>query len=263
MQRSSFTPAIVLSLKAAGENNTTVTLLTPDKGIVYATLYGGPKSRFRSLIGQFNIGKIWLYDNPEKNQTKISDFEPESFHLSFSQSLYKMYAASLACELAIKTHCAGSNEQTFYLIKGFLDGMDLCNEEQSKLGLIRFLWRYLQLLGIQPEINFCSICNKSFFNSQFTIDSLFYYNISDNSFVCSECLNQLKDYSNSGTSYTFELTYGALFYLYGISNFAPKDVRNLHITKVEYEQLKQLVLFLIENNAGTKLNSIETAVGIL
>lgn len=262
MNRSSSKPAIILNIKLLGENNSTVTLLTPDSGIIYATLYGGPKSKMKSLISQFNSGNIWLYENPEKKQIKISDFEVTSYHLSFSQSLYKMYAASLAVEIIIKTHCAGSSEQGFLLLKGFLDGMDLCNEEQSRLGLIRFLWRYLQLLGIQPEINICDQCEKTFFNSLFTIDSLFHYNIRGNNFVCNECFSQLQDSSLNNTK-SFLLSYGALFYLYGITNFSPKEARSLKISKSEYEQIKQLVFFLIENNAGTKLNSIETAVGIL
>ena len=61
MQRSFFTNAIILNLKPAGENNSTVTLLTPDKGIIYATLYGGPKSKLRSLVALWHAGKIWLY----------------------------------------------------------------------------------------------------------------------------------------------------------------------------------------------------------
>ena len=60
----------MLSLKPAGENNSNVTLLTPDKGIIYATLYGGPKSKLKSLVSLYNCGTIWLYESPEKNQIK-------------------------------------------------------------------------------------------------------------------------------------------------------------------------------------------------
>ena len=44
MQRSFSTEASILNLKPAGENNTSVTIITPDKGILYVTLYDGPKS---------------------------------------------------------------------------------------------------------------------------------------------------------------------------------------------------------------------------
>ena len=173
MNRSYYTNAIILNLKPAGENNSTVTLLTQDKGIIYATLYGGPKSKLRSLVALWHCGKIWLYENPEKKQTKISDFEVANYHSSFGQNLFKMYAASLSAELAIKTHCAGSSQQCFMLIQGCFDGMELCDEEQSRLGLIRFLWRYLELMGLQPDASV---------SGAFAPNSNSYYNRFENCF---------------------------------------------------------------------------------
>lgn len=257
MQRSYSTQAIILNLKPMGENNSNVTILTPDKGILYVTLYGGPKSKMRSVVAQWNYGIIYLYENPEKNQTKISDFDLKNFHSTFGQNLFKLYAASLATELTIKTHCAGSNEQAFNLLQGFLDGMDLCNEEQSRLGLIRYLWRYLYLLGVQPDTSCCGICGEDFFNTQFAYDKVSYYNNSDNCFVCCDCQLQ---YPKTDFG---RLTYGSVYYLHGITNLSPKDARNIKIDRKGYEQLKQIVFFLIENNAGCKLNSIETSMGIL
>ena len=66
MQRNTSTPAIILSLRPLGENNSSVTILTPTEGISYVTLYGGPKSKMKSLVSQFNSGNIWLYENAEK-----------------------------------------------------------------------------------------------------------------------------------------------------------------------------------------------------
>jgi DNA repair protein RecO (recombination protein O) len=187
MQRSYYTNALVLNLKPAGENNSTVTLLTPDKGIIYATLYGGPKSKLRSLVALWHAGKIWLYENPEKKQTKISDMEVSNYHASFGQNLFKMYAASLAAEIAIKTRCAGSPPECFRLLSGFLDGMELCDEEQSRLGLLRFLWRYLELLGVQPSSHSCFECGRNFLDSQFAPKAISYYNSIENSFICPSC----------------------------------------------------------------------------
>lgn len=254
MQRSTSTQALILNLKETGENNNTVMLITPDKGIVYATLYGGPKSKLRSLVSQWNSGTIWLYDNPEKKQTKISDFEVKNYHTTFSQNLFKMYAANLAAELAIKTHCAGSNLQCFKLLCGFLDGMELCDEEQSRVGLIRFLWRYLELMGVQPQAHICGNCGKSFLDNRVSQDSISYYNISDNDFSCSEC-----DHDEA----VIPVKTSAVQYLAAISVLQPSEVRKLQIDKQAYEQLREIVFFLIEHNIDQKLNSIETGMGIL
>ena len=228
MNRSYYTNAIILNLKPTGENNNTVTILTPDKGVIYATLYGGPKSKLRSLVAQWHSGKIWLYDNPEKKQTKISDMDVTNYHQTFGQNLFKMYAASLAAEIAIKTRCAGSSEQCFTLINGFFDGMELCDEEQSRLGLIRFLWRYLALMGVQPEPDT---------DGAFAPEAVSYYNGSISS--------------------------QAVGYLTAISHLEPSKVRKLSVSEDTYCELKDFVFYLISSNLGMELNTIRTGIGIL
>lgn len=258
MNRSSSTFAIVLNLKPLGENNFSVTLLTPLQGVIYATLYGGPKSKLRSLVSQWNSGTVLLYENPEKKQTKISDFEVKNYHSTFSENLYKMYAASLVAELVIKTRCAGSNEQCFKLVNGFFDGMQLCSEEQSRVGLIRFLWRFLELLGVQPEPHTCASCGNSFLETQFASDEFSYYNESINSFICSKCVSH--DYSENSF---IKIKGQSLQYLAAVSYLQPSEVRKLHLDKEAYDYIKQLVFFLIESNIEQKLNTIEIGVGIL
>ena len=254
MNRSSCSNAIILSLKPLGENNSSVTLLTPEAGIIYATLYGGPKSKLRSLVSQWNSGKVWLYNNPEKNQIKINDFEVQNFHQTFSQNLYKFYAASLAAEIAIKTRCAGSSEQCFRLVSGFLDGMELCDEEQSRVGLIRFLWRYLELLGLQPQTHACCICGKSFLDTRFAPKAISYYNSMENSFICPSC---------GSAENAIPVTNTAVQYLSALTVLTPSEARKLSIDEETYGQIRQLVFFLIENSIDQKLSTIETGMGIL
>lgn len=255
MQRSFSSPAIILSLKPSGENNTSVTIITPEKGIMYVTLYGGPKSRLKSLVTRFNSGIIYIYENPEKNQIKISDFDVKSYHNSFSENLFKYYAASLASELAVKTSCAGSFEQCWNLISAFFDGMELCNEDQSRLGLIRFLWRYLELLGVQPDTSRCGSCGSDFSGSRFAPGQISHYNITDNTFICEECF--------SSGEYSIPLKIQALRYLTGISTLSPGQARKNTVDKEAYFQMRELVFFLIQNHLDIKLNSIETGAGIL
>ncbi len=245
MNRSYYTNAIVLNLKPTGENNSTVTLLTPDKGIIYATLYGGPKSKLKSLVALWHSGKIWLYENPEKKQTKISDMEVANYHTSFGQNLFKQYAASLAAELAIKTRCAGSPDHCFTLIQGFLDGMELCDEEQSRLGLIRFLWRYLDLMGVRPESNS---------NEAFARDAVSYYNIIENCFTWER---------DEQSTHLIPVKNEAVRYLAAVSSLSPSEVRKIPVDKTVFEEIKQFVFFMLEKNLEAELNTIKTGTGIL
>ena len=245
MNRSYYTNAIILTLKATGENNSTVTMLTPDKGVIYATLYGGPKSKLRSQVSLWHSGKIWLYENPEKKQTKISDMEVTNYHTSFGQNLFKQYAASLAAELAIKTRCAGSPEHCFTLIQGFLDGMELCDEEGSRLGLIRFLWRFLELMGVRPE----AASSKAF-----APEAISYYNVVENCFTWER---------DEQSTFLIPVKNQAVQYLAAISEYSPSQVRKINVDKATYEELKQFVFFLLEKNLETELNTIKTGTGIL
>ena len=59
MPRNSSTDAVVLSLSPQGENNRSVRIFLPEDGIIYATLYGGPKSKMKGLVCPFNRGKMY------------------------------------------------------------------------------------------------------------------------------------------------------------------------------------------------------------
>ncbi len=245
MQRSYYTNALILNLKPAGENNSTVTLLTPDKGVIYATLYGGPKSKLRSLVALWHSGKIWLYENAEKKQTKISDMEVSNYHASFGQNLFKQYAASLAAELAIKTRCAGSPEECFKIVCGFLDGMELCDEEQSRLGLIRFLWRFLELMGVRPDTSA---------SRAFATETVSYYNIIENCFTWER---------DEQSTHLIPIKNEAVQYLAAVSELTPSQVRRIPVDKSVYEEIRQFVFFLLERNLETEMNTIKTGAGIL
>ena len=59
------------------------------------------------------------------------------------------------------------------------------------------------------------------------------------------------------------INHQALSYLTALSVLSPSEVRKLNIDKNGFEQIKQIVFFIIQNNIDTKLNSIETGIGIL
>ena len=147
--------AIILSVKATGASNGLVTMLGRECGIRTSLLYGGPKSRLRSLVQPFNSGCVWLYEDKAKESSKITDFQVADFHVKLKASLYKIWAASLAAELVLRTHAAGEPEGAFVLLSAFLDGTDASEEDEARLGTIRFLWRYLGLLGVQPSVPEC------------------------------------------------------------------------------------------------------------
>ena len=214
----------------------------------------------RSLVSAMNSGIIYLYRDEVKNQTKITDFDVKNYHLSFRENLFKTYAASFATEILIKTKCAGSFSESWKIINGFLDGMVLSDENESRLGLVRFLWRYLSLLGIKPDSNHCCRCGLSLHSQKFSGESLsLRYNFLplENGFSCPDCSVSFEKKEN------FVLSKAAITYLAAISSLSPKDVRMISVSGASYLEMKQVVFYLIESACGTKLNSLESGLGIL
>lgn len=263
MLRNSSTDAIVFSVKPLGENNSSVRLFTP-QGILYATLYGGPKSRLRPRVSVWNSGTAWLYTNEQNGSIKISDFDVKNYHLSFRGDLFKNFAAAIAAEIVIKTNAAGSAEKCFHLTSGFLDGLEIADASQSRSGLIRFLWRYLELLGIQPDAENCAVCGKAFANDSADAgDSAgagVSYELSENGFVCAECHEANGVVLDDRPLF---LTREAVNYLASVSNMTAAQSRALHLSNNAESELKRLLFFLIEQTCGTKLKTLESAGGIL
>lgn len=256
MSRTSQTSAIVFSVKPQGENNSTVRLFTAD-GIIFATLYGGPKSRLRPRVSVWNSGTVWLYTNEQNGSVKISDFDVKNYHLSFRTDLYKNFAASLAAEIVMKTNCAGSIEKCFFLTSGFLDGLEIADEKQSRSGLVRFLWRYLELLGVQPDASSCVVCGKDLRDGVS-------YEKSENGFICSDCfsVHGFGTYREMKES-VFYLNTESIHYLAAISNMKASDVRLISLSENSENELKKLLFFLIENACGSRLKTLNSMIGIL
>lgn len=250
--------ATVLQVRQQGENNRSVTILTPDEGVLWATLYGGPKSKLRSLVSAFNTGEIYLYKDKTKNSCKITDFDVKSYHPSFNENLFKSYAASFGAEIIIKTQCAGSPESAFYLYNGLLDGMEMSNESQCRLGLVRFLWRYIGLLGVKPDTSVCCQCGKSLLAGESRPNGINFkasYSVYGNGFVCGDCA--------AASEKSFLLSGESLLYLEAVSKAKPKAVRQMQISRQSMTELKDFCYYLIQSACGVRFLSLESGLAIL
>ena len=255
-ERNKSTEAIILSVHIQGENNRTVCALSPETGIFYCTLYGGPKSVLRSLVQPFNSGTIWLYENTARHSTKITDFDVKSCHLSFRTSLYKMWAANLASELIVKTKCAGENEKAFILFKALTDGMEATDENGARLGMLRFLWRYMGLSGLQPNVTQCVSCGENLIAPGKTDSGMALYNSSLHGFLCTDCMNARENKN-------LIVDKDALTYLAAINTLTPGKVRSLVLSSESAWRLKQFLYELTEEACGCRLNTLESGAGIL
>lgn len=254
-ERNKYTEAVVLTVREQGENNRSVCAVSPETGIFYATLYGGPKSKMKSLVQPFNSGIMFIYDDENRKLKKISDFDVKNFHTSLKESLYKMWAANLAAEILMKTKCAGDDRAAYMLLKAFIDGLDAVDETSARAATVRFLWRYLSLLGVQPDTESCISCSQNL--PYAGENSLSFYSPASNGFLCRECAGKPKD------GLTLSVTGEALHYLHAISTQTPGSVRRLPLSAESCDNLRRITFYLIEQAAGTRLLSLKSGYGIL
>ena len=255
-ERNMCVQAIILTAASQGENNRSICALSADMGLFYATLYGGPKNKLRSLVQPFNMGNLWIYRDKARQSVKITDFEVIDSHINLHTNLYKIWAANLACEILLKTHCAGDAKSAFALFNAFIKGLDVTGEKESILGTIRFLWRYLAILGVQPSIEECSQCGCNF------KDNNFCYIPSSSCIICTDCAGTLTAEDYERQTY-FPLRRSSISYLNSINTISPGKVRSLVIDSQTVYELKKFIFFLTEQAVGKKLKCIETGMGIL
>lgn len=256
--RNKQTPAIIFSLREQGEQNRIVTALSPEMGIFNCMLYGGPKSRLRSMVQPFNTGIMYIYTDNIKHSVKITDFDAKKIHLSLRENLFKSWAASLAAEIVLKTKCAGDPQNAYILLSALLDGIDAVNENEARLGMLRFLWRYLGILGVQPEVRECSSCGTSLLSKELFPS----YMEKNNGFICSDCIPYSEEKLQNEASF-FKTDIHAITYLAAINELPPAKVRELILPAESAFRLKRLLYNLIEKAVGSKLETLESGIGIL
>ncbi len=261
MNRNTSLEALVLATKPMGENNRLATILTPDRGIVSVVVYGGRKGKLRSTVSPYHVGTMWLYIDSVKQSIKVTDFDPKNYRSEIRNNLYKTCAAALCAELVIKTHGFATNvvdvnhfedtSQIFTLVNGFLDGLDLSTESQARLGTLRFLWRYLDHLGVQSDVSMCMHCGENMISL---------YSVGDHTFLCTDCSHTEHKQSVTGD---FFLSKESVQYLQAVTELEPKDVRSLSLSTQSIQELHDLLYFIIQHTTHTKLKTLDAGRGIL
>ncbi len=246
---------LVLSLKTFGEGHRTATLLLPEDEtgckIEHATLYGGPKSKLRGLVVPYQSGRVWLYSNPIKNSTKISDFKVSEYRSGIRENITRIWCASLAAELAIKLE----GNIDWDIINYFLTGISRSDENQCRLALIRFLWRLIIFSGLAPDIKACSYCEEEIEALETELPKCgkdYFYQAIENTLLCSTCIQK----SNSA----FKLSEEALLYLYAIQYLSPKVSRDMAISEQAYAELKQFLFYQIQTIVNSPLKTLQSVI---
>ncbi|MFP4431279.1 MAG: DNA repair protein RecO [Spirochaetaceae bacterium] len=175
MKRQRRFSAIILATSRFGEIHRSVQLLTEEDEIVRAMAHGAsaPKGKLRGKADQLTYGVCYLYTEPVKGYSKITDFDPVEFYPGIKGNLEALYTASSWAEAVLKSLAGGGQTtEVFGLLKESLDGLEaelpaggrtpggVGSALLARLYSIRFLWRYLGILGVQPDLGECGSCGR-------------------------------------------------------------------------------------------------------
>lgn len=247
--RSWSSEALVLSLKTFGEGHRNALLLLPDTEhsckLVDAAVFGGPKSKLRSMVIPYHTGEVWIYSNPIKNSNKISDFKVSDYRIGLSDNLTRIWCAAFAAELAVKL----KGNIDWQIINSFLTGIAVSSESECRKALLRFLWRVISLSGLAPDMEHCCRCGIRISAPSYG-EKNFYFVPHEDSCVCNSCLDKHEP--------VFPLSGESLLYLFAVQNLIPKISRELNLSDQAYAELKEFLFYLIRLAAGSNFKTLES-----
>ncbi len=176
MERDGKTLGIILKRENRGEHNASLTILTPDNGLITVMAYGsgrGAKSYRAPLYGEgvFSIEK--------KNEYSITlkDTEIISEHEWVKDSVEKIGWVSLFSELVIKARTAGSEMYSLYT-----STLDNISDDNIDRVAVYFLSHFLKEEGLSGDWETCPMCGK-----KYEKDETLGFSTISSSAVCSSC----------------------------------------------------------------------------
>ncbi|MDR1178556.1 MAG: DNA repair protein RecO C-terminal domain-containing protein [Spirochaetaceae bacterium] len=215
MSRNQRYTAMVLRVRAQGEANREAFFLTAEEGIVRATLYGGPKSKLRSQVAPWHVGKLLVYHDPVRDSRKISDFDVESWKPGLRELYERSAAAGTVAALILSAQGGGGGwDEALALADESLGALETAGASGAVFLLVQFVWRWLAFLGQRPSLEYCSSCA-----CEYPPDGVLWYSRYEGSLLCPSCAH-----SPEGDDY-LELSPGLRRWLAAADSIAPGELR--------------------------------------
>lgn len=250
MSRNSSTDVVILKNSRIGEIHKGVSMLTPDMGLVSAIAHGAYSrtGKLRGVTNPFCSGRCYLYTDPVKKSVKITDLTVSEFYPGLRENISKFYTASLWAELVLKTFGGGGeSDRLFALLVESLRALDVA-DHFAPVG-IQFLWRYLEVSGLQPDLSECASCAMPLGPGVARI-----YNPVHGGFVCENCASMADG---------ARLTPGAASYLMHSGSLELGDALQIRLDPASIANARTLLYRIAQDVADTPLNTLRIGGGIL
>ena len=248
MERNIRTEAIILSSRRMGDLHRSVTLLSPDLGLLQAAAFGAQKgkSKLSGWVEPFVSGVFNLYYNPVKQQYKIMDIGTCKFREFLRLDIYAFYLASFWAELIIKTYGGGGEYRDLYnLIMESLDVLSNGAGVDNQNLLVQTIWRFLTIIGYAPELGECPECGKSLANSETLV-----FDTGVNAFLCSSC----------GRYQELAIYQGSRKYLLYTRTLPLQDAVAVNLSGKAMDNLRKVLISLVLHVVGGSLKTLQGGI---
>jgi DNA repair protein RecO (recombination protein O) len=245
-QRNLVYEALVLRAKESPGGSRILTLMTAESGLVDVFIFGGPKSKLRSLASPYAAGRAFVYLDPIKDFQKLSDYDVRDSFPALREDLNKLWGAGLVAELLIRTSGGGGDfPLVLELSLEALGALDRAESGKCDGPILVFIWRLVNLLGLGPDPSACSGCGAQLRPSQGGA-----YSFSQEGFLCPDCA--------AHADRCLELGTGSLRWLARSLELPYAEAATLPLLTETIETLKALLFALARKAAEGRLASLES-----
>jgi DNA repair protein RecO (recombination protein O) len=236
--------ALALHARESPGGSRILSLMTAESGLVDVFVFGGPKSKLRSLAAPYAAGRAFVYLDPVKDFQKLSDFEVRDSFPSLRDDLDRLWSAGLAAELLMKTSGGGGDfPLVLELALECFAALDASPPGRSEPPLLLFIWRYVELMGLGPDPTACSSCGAELRPSLGGG-----YSFALEGFLCPSCASKAERILSLGT--------GALRWLTRSLELGFAQAAALPLLPETLETLKTLIFGLARTAAQAPLASL-------
>ena len=190
MKKTFTTDAINLKSYPLNDNDSIVVMFSKTRGLIKAVAKGSkrPKSKLGARIQMFIANKLMLFEG--RNLDTISEAQSLNTFSHIRKSLdklsYSMYIAELVNNFCSKNYNNDENYEEIYdlLYKTYSLISNANTKEEAVLYSIKFLIKFLNILGWGIDFKDCSTCQKELNCED---DKSTFFSFESGGFLCEEC----------------------------------------------------------------------------
>lgn len=190
---------MVIAAMPVGEYDVRVTLITKERGKVYAFARGArrPKSMLMAGSRPFSFGTFSIYQG--KSSNIVSSIDIDNYFMEITEDIESAYYGFYFLELA--DYFSGENIDSKNILKLLYQTLRALLNENIPNRLIRVIYELKMLVynGVYPEMFKCISCGST--------RELRYFSVSKGGMVCDGCGRQIQDKMSLNTSTIYTMQY--------------------------------------------------------